>query len=71
MDQTNCSKVENLEDFEKQTFEHTELPDKSTKKDALLPQRPIWLRTVNNVRTIIQQQNEYIYIPDLRAHANA
>ena len=35
--------MENLEDFEKQTFEHTELPDKSTKKDALLPQRPIWL----------------------------
>jgi len=24
------------------------------------------LRTVNNVRTIIQQQNRYIYIPDLR-----
>ena len=35
--------MENLEDFEKQTFEHTELPDKSTKKDALLPQCPIWL----------------------------
>ncbi|OHA67404.1 MAG: hypothetical protein A3D59_01410 [Candidatus Wildermuthbacteria bacterium RIFCSPHIGHO2_02_FULL_47_17] len=32
---------------------------------------PIWLRAVNNVRTIIQQQNEYIYIPDLREYANA
>lgn len=29
------------------------------------------LRTVNDVRTIIQQQNEYIYIPDLRAYVNA
>ena len=43
VDQTNCSKVENLEDFEKGTFEHTELPDNSTQKDALLPLRPIWL----------------------------
>ncbi|KKT45300.1 MAG: Recombinase, partial [candidate division WWE3 bacterium GW2011_GWA2_44_16] len=44
VDQTNCSKVENLEDFEKGTFEHAELPDVSTQKDALLPLRPIWLR---------------------------
>jgi len=29
-------------------------------------QRYLVLRIVNNVRTIIQQQNEYIYIPDLR-----
>jgi len=29
------------------------------------------LRIVNNVRTVIQQQNEYIYIPDLREYANA
>ena len=29
------------------------------------PTIPIWLRIVDNVRTIIQQQNEYIYIPSL------
>ena len=29
------------------------------------------LRTVNNVRTIFERQNEYIYIPDLREYANA
>jgi hypothetical protein len=28
------------------------------------------LRIVNNVRTIIQQQTEYIYIPDLRDFAD-
>ncbi|PJC31026.1 hypothetical protein CO050_04485, partial [Candidatus Roizmanbacteria bacterium CG_4_9_14_0_2_um_filter_38_17] len=26
-----------------ETFEHAELPDKSTKKDALLPRQSIWL----------------------------
>ena len=41
--QTNCSKVENLEGLEKETFEHRELPDNSTKKDALCIKRPIWL----------------------------
>jgi len=30
-----------------------------------------WLTIVNNVRTIIQKQKDYIYIPDLRAYANA
>jgi len=25
-----------------------------------------WLRIVDDVRTIIQQQNEYIYIPNLK-----
>ena len=34
--------LENLEDFEKETFEHGKLPDSSTQKDALLPLRPIW-----------------------------
>lgn len=32
---------------------------------------PTLLRTVNSVRTIIQQQNKYIYIPDLRNYSNA
>ena len=31
---------------------------------------PNWLCIVDNVRTIIQRQNEYIYIPDLREYAN-
>ncbi len=29
-----------------------------------------WLRIVDNVRTIIQRQNEYIYIPDLRSYSS-
>lgn len=41
VDQTNCSKVANLEDFEKDTFEHRKKTDNSTKKEALLPLRPI------------------------------
>ncbi len=28
-----------------------------------------WLTIVDNVRTILQRQNEYIYIPDLRPAA--
>ena len=36
-----------------------------------LANSPNWLRTVNNVRTIFERQNEYIYIPDLRSFANS
>lgn len=36
-----------------------------------LPKDKRLLRIVDDVRTIIQQQNEYIYIPDLRAYTNA
>jgi len=36
-----------------------------------LAENPNWLRIVNNVRTIIEKQNEYIYIPDLRTYSNA
>ena len=43
VEETNCSKVDKIDDFENGKFEHRELPDISTKKDALLPQRPIWL----------------------------
>lgn len=53
VDQTNCSKVENLEGFEKETFEHQELPDNSTKKDALCIKRPIWLARLGNFRTFL------------------
>ena len=28
-----------------------------------------WLRIVDNVRTIIQQSEDYIYIPDLRTYS--
>ena len=68
---TNGSKVDKIDGLKNGKFELAKKPDNSIQKDALLPLRPIWLRTVNNVRTIIQQQNEYIYIPDLRAYANA
>jgi len=39
--------------------------------DKIYKKKKVVLRIVNDVRTIIQQQNEYIYIPDLRAYANA
>jgi len=61
VDQTNCSKVENLDDFEKGTFEHAELPNKSTKKDALLPLRPIWLPQQVVTRTRRWVEN-YIFL---------
>ena len=32
---------------------------------------PTGLQVVNNVRTVISQQNEYIYIPYLRDYSNA
>ena len=38
-----------------------------TKSRAFNPAHPRWLRTVNDVRTIIQRQDEYVYIPDLQA----
>lgn len=44
VEETNCSKVQKLDDFENKTFEHRKKPSNSIKKDALLPQRPIWLR---------------------------
>ena len=31
---------------------------------------PYGSRIVDNVRTVIQRQNEYIYIPDLRGYFN-
>jgi hypothetical protein len=48
--------LENLEGLEKETFEHQELPGNSTKKEALLPLRPIWLRLLNQVRTYFIDQ---------------
>ena len=41
--QTNCSKVENLEGLEKETFEHREKSHVKGQKGNLLPLRPIWL----------------------------
>lgn len=43
VDQTNCSKVENLEGLEKETFEHREKSDVTGQKGSLLASRPIWL----------------------------
>ena len=51
VEETNCSKVDKIDDFENGKFEHRELPDISTKKDALLPQRPIWLLAIEEMRT--------------------
>ena len=48
--QTNRSKVDKNEGFESKTFELTKKPDNSTKKDALLPQRPTWLYIAEDVR---------------------
>ena len=41
--ETNGPKVEKIDDLEIGKFELTKKPDSSTKRDALLPQRPIWL----------------------------
>ena len=41
--ETNSPKVEKIDDLENGKFELTKKPDNSTKKDALLPLRPIWL----------------------------
>jgi len=43
VEETNCSKVDKIDDFENGKFKHQEKPDSSTQKDALLPLRPIWL----------------------------
>lgn len=48
IDMTNCSKVQKLDDFENKTFEHRKKPSNSSKKDTLLPQRPIWLRGLDS-----------------------
>ena len=49
--QTNCSKVENLEGLEKETFEHHEKSDAAGQKDSLSPSHPIWLPRMVGVRT--------------------
>jgi hypothetical protein len=62
----------------KLALQNLELKDKKVRFDwinpfdkiANLASRQAWLHTVNNVRTIIQQQKEYIYIPDLRTYAS-
>jgi hypothetical protein len=42
------------------------LANAQTKTAVISDNCPVWLRIVDNVRTIISRQNEYIYIPDLR-----
>ena len=46
-------------------------PMNKTEIEQSLARSQSMLRTVNNVRTIFERQNEYIYIPDLRTYANA
>jgi len=35
-----------------------------------LAENPNWLRIVQDVRTVFEGQNEYIYIPDLRKYSS-
>jgi hypothetical protein len=49
-------------------LEPTIMPMNKAKTEALASVCSHWLRTVNNVRTIFERQNEYIYIPDLREY---
>ena len=32
--------------------------------------KSLWLRTVNNVRTVFEEKNEYVYVPDLRSYGS-
>jgi len=43
VNETNCSKVEKLDDFQNKTFEHRKKSDVTGQKGNLLPSRPIWL----------------------------
>jgi len=51
-------------------LEPTKIGQNKAKTEALASVRAHWHCIVDNVRTIIQRQNEYIYIPDLREYAN-
>jgi hypothetical protein len=62
--ETNCSKVQKLDDFENKTFEHRKKPSNSIKKDALLPQRPIWLPWRDGTRTK-RWLEDYLMLPAL------
>jgi DNA invertase Pin-like site-specific DNA recombinase len=42
---------------------------KQSDYEAEYLKNPLMLRIVDNVRTVIQRQNEYVYIPDLRLEA--
>jgi len=55
---------------EYQGLEPTETPINKTQTEASTSVRTRWLRIVNNVRTIIERQTGYIYIPDLREYTN-
>ncbi len=41
--ETNCSKVDKIEDFENGKFEHRKKSDVTEQRDSSLPSRPIWL----------------------------
>ena len=41
--ETNCSKVDKIDQFECKSFEHQEKSDVTGQKGSLLPSRPIWL----------------------------
>jgi hypothetical protein len=47
-------------------LEPQKTPMNKAKTEALASVRAHWLRIVDDVRTILQRQNQYIYVPDLR-----
>lgn len=73
------SKVEERRQLIKLTLSNLRVEDGKVQYEAIKPfdtilnyaDRQAWLRTVNDVRIIFERQKEYIYIPDLRAYANA
>jgi hypothetical protein len=50
-------------------FEPTYFGENKRKNEALTSLNLRWLRIVDDVRTIIEKQTEYVYIPDLRQTA--
>lgn len=43
VEETNCSKVDKIDQFEGKSFEHQEKTDVAGQKGSFLPSRPIWL----------------------------
>ncbi|PIR42693.1 hypothetical protein CO058_00540 [candidate division WWE3 bacterium CG_4_9_14_0_2_um_filter_35_11] len=63
---TNSSKVEKNSININNIFEPVESVVNTGISNNLDALRPIWPRTVYNVRTIFEEQDEHIYIPDLK-----
>ena len=72
------SEVEERRQLLKLVLQNLRVEGKEVRYDLIKPFDTIlvyadsksWLRIVKDVRTTIQQQEEYVYIPDLRVYAN-